>query len=321
MPKIVVTRNLPGSGIALLQKQSGFKVEVNPKDAPLSRAELLAKIAGADAVITELYEKVDAEFLKAAGPQLKIVANYAVGYDNFDLAALKANKVLASNTPGVLSDAVAEHTVTLIFAIAKRLCEADRYARAGKYKGWAPELLLGTELKGKLLGVIGLGRIGSGVVERCKAMGMKIAYHDVKRNPEFEKQFGAKFMERSSLLIQSDFVSIHVPLLPSTRHLIGQKQLAAMKPTAYLINTSRGPIIDELALAEALEKKIIRGAALDVFEFEPEITPALRKLDNIILTPHIASATLEARSEMSLLAAKNVIAALKGEPLLSEVKS
>jgi len=219
-----------------------------------------------------------------------------------------------TNTPGVLTETVAEHTFALIMAIARRITEADRFARAGKFTAWGPELLLGTDLSGKTLGIVGLGRIGSRVAYHAvKGFDMNVLYYDVQRNLDFEKEFGATYVSSvDELLPRCDFVSIHVPLLESTRHLINEERLKKMKPTAYLINTSRGPVVDEKALAAALKDGLIKGAALDVFEFEPEITPELKELDNVILTPHIASATIETRSKMAELAATNIIEALEG---------
>ncbi|MEI7741613.1 MAG: D-glycerate dehydrogenase [bacterium] len=321
MDIIFVTRPLPGKAIDELKKLKGFTVKVHPKEALIARKQLLKEAKGAVAVIPELTEKIDAEFLRAAGPQLKVVANYAVGFDNIDLKACKAAGVRVSNAPSQsVSDAVAEHTVTLIFALAKRIVEADKFTRAGKYKGWEPHLLMDIEIQNKVLGIIGLGRIGIGVATRCKAMGMKIVYNDVKPNPDFERELGAIFMDRNNLLKHADAISLHVPLLPQTRHLIGARELKMMKKSAFLVNTSRGPVIDEKALAAALKARTIRGAGLDVFEFEPKITQALMKLDNVILTPHTASATFEARSAMATIAAQNVIAALTGKPMPTEIK-
>lgn len=220
---------------------------------------------------------------------------------------------MAANTPGVLNGAVAEHAIALMFAVAKRIPEADRFTRAGKYKGWEPELLLGTELSGKTLGILGLGRIGAGVAKRAKAMEMKVLYYDVKRNEAFEKELGASFASVEDLLAGSDVVSIHVPLLPSTRRLIDAKKLRMMRKGAILINTSRGPVIDEKALVAALKARRIGGAGLDVYENEPRLAPGLAKLQNAVLTPHTASATVETRDQMSRLAAQAIIDALAGK--------
>lgn len=317
--KIFVTRKFPGEGLELLKKHPHFHVEIFEKDRHITRSELLKRVKGSHGIITMLTDKVDKAFVNAAGSNLKIIANYAVGYDNFDLAELKKRNIAATNTPAILTGAVAEHTVALMFALAKRIVQSDTFVRKGKYKGWEPELLLGTELSGKSVGIIGLGKIGLGVAERCKAMGMKLFYTDTAPNQAFEIHYNATFMPKEELLRNSDFITLHVPLLPQTRHLIGAKELKIMKQTAFLINTARGPVVDERALISALEKKQIQGAALDVFEFEPKISLKLRKLQNVILTPHTASATVDTRSAMGRLAAENIIAGLTGAPLVSPI--
>ena len=294
----------------------GYEVVINlgAKDRPATKDEVMTGIKGADALLSVLTEKIDAEIMDMGLPTLKIIANYAVGFDNVDLVATKDRNLMVTNTPGVLTNTVAEHTFALMLSISHRIAEADRFSRAGKYTAWGPQLLLGTDLSGKTLGVVGLGRIGSRVAYHgAKGFDMKIIYTDPKPNPDFEKEFGATYVATvDELLPQCDFVSIHVPLLDSTHHLINETRLKMMKKSAYLINTSRGPIIDEKALATALSEGWIRGAAIDVFEFEPEITPELKNLENIILTPHIASATEETRDKMSELAATNIIEALEG---------
>lgn len=296
-------------------QEKGYEVVVSAKDGVLTRAELLTALGAAEyeAVLCLLTDKIDGEVM-AAAPRAKIFANYAVGYDNIDLAAARARGLLISNTPGVLTTAVAEHAFALIITVAKRVVEADQFTRAGKYTGWAPELLLGVELAGKTLGVLGLGRIGSRVAEIAKAFGMAVAYYDVNRNAEFEGETGATFYASvDELLPAVDFVSVHVPLLESTHHLINAERLAKMRSGAILVNTSRGPVVDEAALVAALKNKTIRGAGLDVFEHEPELASGLADLPNVVLTPHTASATEEARQAMSLLAAQNIIAALEGQ--------
>ncbi|HEY4495281.1 MAG TPA: D-glycerate dehydrogenase [Candidatus Paceibacterota bacterium] len=311
--KIYITRMVPDAGIKIL-KDNGYEVAVNPEDRVLTKEELIAalKDQNYDALFCLLTDKIDGEVMDAFGPQLKIIANMAVGFDNINAADAKKHGIMITNTPGVLTNTVAEHTFTLMLSIAHRISEADKFTRAGKYIGWAPMLMLGSDLSGKTLGVVGLGRIGSRVAHHgVKGFEMKVLYYDVNRNEEFEKEFGAVFVSLDDLLKQSDFVSIHVPLLPATRHLINAEKLKLMKPTSYLVNTSRGPVIDEAALAKALADKTIKGAALDVFEFEPAINPDLIKLDNVILTPHIASATEETRSKMSALAATNIVEALE----------
>jgi glyoxylate reductase len=252
--------------------------------------------------------------MDAGLPALKVIANYAAGFDNIDIEAAKQRNIMVTNTPGVLSETVAEHTFALMMAIAHRIPEADRFVRAGKFTAWGPELFLGTDLCHKTLGIIGLGRIGSRcALHAAKGFGMKILYTDPQPNQDFEKEFGAVYVEKiDELLPQCDFVSIHVPLTDSTRHLINEERLKKMQPYAYLINTSRGAVVDEKALVQALKDGVIKGAALDVFEFEPEISPELKELDNVVLTPHIASGTLETRSKMAELAATNIIEVLEG---------
>ncbi|MBI2587734.1 D-glycerate dehydrogenase [Candidatus Azambacteria bacterium] len=311
--KVFITRPIPEAGLKLLQDK-GYDVEVSLQDNVLDRAVLLEKVKGADAVLTMLNDTVDTEFFEAAGPQLKIVANLAVGYDNFDVAEAKKRSVYVTNTPEVLTETVAEHTFTVLLAISHRVAEGDQFMRAGTYKGWGPLMMLGNDVSRKTLGILGLGRIGARVAYHAvKGFDMQVIYYDVKRNEEFEKEYGAVYVSTvEEVLEHADFVSIHVPLLPETRHLINAERLRKMKPTAYLINTSRGPVIDEAALVEALKNHVIRGAALDVYENEPEMAPGLAELENVILTPHIASATEETRNAMAALAAKNIIEALEG---------
>ncbi len=313
--KIFITRPIPQVGAQKL-KDKGYEVIVNEaaQDRPATPEELIQGAKGADAILSVLTDKITVEVMDAGSPMLKIIANFAVGFDNVDIAAAKQRNVMVTNTPGVLTNTVAEHTFALLIAIARRVSEADRFSRAGKFHAWGPNMLLGADLTGKTLGIIGLGRIGSRVAYHAtRGFDMKVLYNDVKPNPDFEKELGAIFVANiDELLPQCDFISLHVPLLDSTRHLINEERLKKMKPSAYLINTSRGPIVDEKALAAALKAEKIRGAALDVFEFEPDITSELKELDNIILTPHIASGTLETRSKMAELAANNIIEALEG---------
>ena len=316
--KVFITRKIPEIGIKLLKKN--FIVKVYPKNKPITRKELFKSVKWCDGLLCLLTDKIDKQILDK-NPNLKIVANYAVGFNNIDVNYAKERKIPVSNTPGkLISKAVAEHTISLMFAITKRIVEADRFTRGGRYRGWSPTLMIDLELSGKTLGVVGLGRIGSEVVQRAaRGMGMKVLYHDVIRNKKFEKKYKAKYVPLNTLLKKSDAVTLHVPLLKSTHHLIGSKELRMMKKTAYLINTSRGPVIDEKELVKALKKKQIAGAALDVLEFEPKLSPGLAQLNNVILTPHIASATIEAREEMAILAANNIIAALKGKKIPNKV--
>ncbi len=312
MHKIFVTRQIPDKGIKIL-KDKGWEVVVGP-EGKIAREELLEKIKGVEAILSVLTEKIDGEVMEAAGQQLKIVANYAVGYDNIDVAEAKKKNIMVSNTPGVLTEAVAEHTIALLFAIAERIVEADRYTRAGKYQAWGPKLLLGADIKGKTLGIVGLGRIGTAVAQRMQdGFGVKIVYYDIHRNQELEKKFNIEYRQLDDLLKEADFVSLHTALTQETRHLINAERFKTMKPTAYLINTARGPIIDEKALVEVLKNREIAGAALDVYENEPALTPGLAELENVVLTPHIASATGETRDKMAEMAANNIIAALEGQ--------
>ncbi|MBU4030621.1 D-glycerate dehydrogenase [Patescibacteria group bacterium] len=312
MTKIFVTRQIPEVGINLLEEK-GWDVSVGPEGS-ISREDLLEGVKGVDAILSVLTEKIDGEVMDAAGSQLKIVANYAVGYNNIDVAEAKKRGVVVTNTPGVLTDTVADHAVGLILAVAQRIAEGDKYTREGKYKAWGPKLFLGGDIKGKTLGIVGLGRIGFAVAERLmKGFEMKVIYYDIKRNEELEKEHNIEYREINDLLKEADFVSLHTALTDETKHLINAERLELMKPTAYLVNTSRGPIIDEKALVEVLKNKGIAGAALDVFENEPELSPGLIELDNAILTPHIASATIGTRNKMSEMAAQNIIASLEGQ--------
>jgi len=319
MPKIFVTRQILESGINLL-KGKDYEVEISDFDGVLPREQLLGKIKGADAVLALLTDKINAEFFDAAGPQLKIVANYAVGYDNIDLPEAKKRGIIVTNTPDVLTESVAEHAIALMFALAHRIVESDQFMRDGKYAGWAPMLFLGNDMAGKTMGLVGLGRIGSTVAKRLKqGFDMKIMYFDVHRNEDLEKEYGLVYADLETVLRKADFVSIHVPLLPATRHLIGEAQLKMMKKGAYLINTSRGPIVDEKALVEVLKNGVIRGAGLDVYEEEPKMAPGLAELDNVVITPHTASATEETRGAMSELAAKNIIEVLEGRGAITPI--
>lgn len=314
-------------------KNKGYEVVISPEDRVLTKEELIAdlKSQNYDAVLCLLTDKVDAEVLDAAGKQCKIFANYAMGFDNIDVKAAAERGILVSNTPGVLTETVAEHAFALLLALARRIPESDRFTRAGKYVGWAPTLFLGTDVSGKTLGIVGLGRIGSRVAHHAvRGFGMKVIYYDTKRNLEFEQEFsaqggkecGAEFRENvDDVFREADFISLHVPMLPETRHLVDARRLALMKKTACLINTSRGPVVDEAALVEALKAGAIRGAALDVDENEPKLAPGLAEQENVILTPHTASATEETRQKMGEMAAENIIAALEGRTPPNMVKT
>ncbi|MBI5793835.1 D-glycerate dehydrogenase [Candidatus Uhrbacteria bacterium] len=321
MYNVFVTRKIPDEGIRLLKASKHVRLTVFPKNRVITRKELLRGVKGANIILSILTEKIDKAVMEYSGPSLKMIANYAVGFDNIDLAEAKKRGITVTNAAcPQISETVAEHTIALMFALAHRVVESDHFTRSGQYKGWEPELLLGTDLMGKTLGLIGTGNIGTMVARRlASGFGMKILYTDVKRNADFEKSFGAKFRSKEQLLRESDFVSLHVPLLPTTHHLMNDAAFALMKPTAFLINTARGPIVDSAALVRALRSKHIAGAALDVFEGEPAF--ARRKNDaqylqhawNVILTPHTASATVETRQAMSRTAAQNILAFLNGK--------
>lgn len=315
MALVYVTRHIPDIGINLL-RAAGHTVDVSEKEGVLSKGELLSalKVKPYDAVACLLTDTIDAEVFDAV-PSAKIFANYAVGFNNVDVAVANERGVTITNTPGVLTNSVAEFALALILAITKRVPESERFLRAGRYEGWGPELLLGIDLRGKTLGIVGAGRIGYEVARRAhNGFDMNIVYYDVKQLPELEKDLGATYYKTvEEVLRVADVVSIHVPLLPETTHLMNAERIAMMKPGAYLINTSRGPVIDEVALVDALTRGVIRGAGLDVFENEPKLAPGLANLENVVITPHTASATDETRSEMSEIVATNIIAFLQGE--------
>jgi glyoxylate reductase len=310
-PKILSTRPLFPEAREILDRH--FEVDYGKPGERMSRAELLKRVADKEGLIGMLNEKVDEELLTAA-PKLRIVATVSVGFDNIDLAACTKHKVVATNTPGVLDDTTADFAWTLLMAIARRLIEGDEWMRSGTWPGWDLDQLLGGDVWGKTLGVIGFGRIGRGVARRSQGFQMRVLYSDAVRAPaDVEKELHAEFVDRDRLFRESDFISLHVPLLPDTRHLICKENLDKMKPTAYLINTSRGPVVDEAALAEALERKKIAGAALDVYEAEPKANPALLKRKDVILTPHIASASVETRTKMTVMTANNLVAFFEGK--------
>lgn len=305
---------IPENGIQML-RDAGHEVDINPDDRVLSKEELITALKAKpyDAVLCLLTDPIDAEVLDAA-PNAKIFSNYAVGFNNINLEEAKKRNVMITNTPGVLTHTVAEHAVGLMLSLTSRIAEGDRFMRAGKYHGWAPMMLLGTDLKGKTFGLLGAGRIGYDAAVIVKnGLGMNVIYYDIKQNPEIET-LGATFRASvEEVLKEADVVSVHVPLLDSTRHLINAERLALMKKTAYIVNTSRGPVIDEAALVDALKSGTIAGAGLDVYENEPQMAPGLAECENAVITPHIASATNETRGEMARLAAQAVLDALAGK--------
>jgi glyoxylate reductase len=315
--KVLVTREIPEAGLYLLED---FAVSVL-FERPPERGELLEAIRGMDGVISTATEKIDGEVLDAAGDDLKVVANMAVGYDNIDVRAARERGVVVTNTPGVLDETTADVAFMLMLAAARRLGEGERLLRAGKWEWWGPKQLRGLDVWGKKLGILGLGRIGQAVARRAKGFGMEILYHNRSRNGSAEKELGARYLELRELLSESDFISIHTPLTDETRHLIGAEELESMKPGAVLVNSSRGPVVDEGALADALENGRIFAAGLDVYEEEPKVHPKLLELENVVLAPHIGSASIETRDKMATLAAENLRAVLRGEQPMTPVEA
>jgi lactate dehydrogenase-like 2-hydroxyacid dehydrogenase len=310
-PSVYVTRMIPEACIDRLREH--FDVDVNPDDRALSYDELKRHVHGRDAIVSLLTDMIDGGLLDAAGPQCKIIANYAVGFNNFDLQAATARKVILTNTPGVLDDATATLTFTLLLATARRIVEADAYLRTGAWRGWGPMQFVGLDVDRRTLGIAGLGRIGKNVARKAAGFDMKIIYSDMNRDLAFEAEHNATYVDKATLLKDSDFLTLHVPLLPATKHYIGAAELKQMKKTAVLINAARGPVVDEKALVEALRAKTIWGAGLDVFEDEPALAPGLAELDNVVIVPHIASATEETRFKMGEIAVNNVIKVLTGQ--------
>lgn len=308
-PKVLVTRRLPDEPMRLLAES--FALSLNPHDRAMTRRELLDAVPGQDGLLPMLSDRIDGELLDAAGVGLRIVANYAVGYNNIDVEACTRRKVAVSNTPDVLTDATADLAMALLLAVARRVVEGDNLVRADKFPSWGPTFFLGADLNQRTLGILGMGRIGQAMARRALGFGLQILYHNRKPlDPQTEAALQARYVDLPTLLAESDFISIHVPLTPETRHLIGPDELAAMKPSAFLINTARGDVVDEAALAQALKQKQIAGAGLDVYEDEPQVHPELPKLTNTVLAPHIGSATLYTRTQMGLKAAQNLIAPL-----------
>lgn len=315
MTRIFVTRAVPQSALDMLADAFGAEsVHVFPEDRVIRRNELLDGVRGADALFAILTETIDAEVMDAAGPQLRIIANYAVGYNNVDVQAATARRIPVTNTPGVLTETTADLTWALILGASRRVGEGERYLRAGKWTSWAPKLLLGHDVHGKVLGIFGLGSIGQAVARRASGFDMTVLYHSrTRRSADFERELGVKYATKEDLLTKSDIVTVHCPLSDETRHAFGEAEFRAMKPTAIFVNTTRGPVVDETALVRALREGWIAGAGLDVYENEPIVHPSLLECENALLLPHLGSATLETRSKMAEIAARNIIARLRGE--------
>lgn len=311
-PKVYVTREIPERGLNLIKKH--FETEVWTEYAPPPKKTIIQKVRDIDALVSLLSDPIDAEVFDAA-PKLKIVAQLAVGFDNIDVKEATKRGIYVTNTPGVLTETTADFAWALLMAVARRVVEADKYVRSGQWKvGWHPSMLLGRDIYGATLGIVGIGRIGEAVARRAKGFGMKILYYDVVRRQDLETQLGIEYVDLDTLLQKSDFVSIHVPLMKETYHLIDERRLKLMKKTAYLINNSRGPVVDEKALYKALKEGTIAGAGLDVFEQEPlPMDSPLLKLENVVLAPHISSASYETRSRMAEMVAQNLIAFFEGK--------
>jgi glyoxylate reductase len=307
--KVLITREIPEAGLNVLD---AFDVTVL-HERPPGRDELLEAVGGASGVLSTATETMDGEAMDAAGEALRVVANMAVGYDNVDVAAATERGVVVTNTPGVLDETTADVAFMLLLAAARRLGEGERLLRAGEWEWWGPKQLMGPDVWGKKLGIVGFGRIGQSVARRAKGFGMDVLYHNRSRREEAERELGARYLDLDELLETADFVSVHTPLTKATNHLIGEPELRRMKPEAVLVNTSRGPVVDEAALAEALADGRIFAAGLDVYEDEPEVHPGLLELENVVLAPHIGSASVETRDRMAVLAAENLAAVLRGE--------
>ncbi len=311
-PKVYVTRRIPEEGLAIVREAADVTIW-DRVDVPPPREVLLREVTGIDGLLSLLTDRIDGELMDAA-PRLKVVSNYAVGYDNIDVPAATRHGIVVGHTPEVLTETVADFALCLMLAAARRLVDADAYTRAGKWSTWEPFLLAGQDFFGATLGLIGLGRIGSAVARRAKGFQMRILYHDIYRRQDLEQSLGIEYREFDDVLRSADFISVHVPLSEQTRHLIGRDQFKLMRKTAVFVNTSRGPIVDQQALAEALASHQIYAAGIDVFEREPvSRDDPLLKLDNVVVVPHIASASIPTRTKMAVIAAQNLIAVLQGK--------
>jgi len=310
-PRVLITRVLPEPALEVVRQ--ACEVQLDPLDQPLTPAALRQAVIGKQGVLCLVTDRLDAQVLDAA-TELKVVSNVAVGYDNIDVAAATQRGILVTNTPGVVTESTADLTWSLLCSLARRIAEGDRYIRAGKWRDWTLLLMAGSDIHGKTLGLCGMGRIGQAVARRAKGFNMRILYHNRQRlDTILESELNATWVEKRTLLQQADFVSLHVPLSAVTTHFIGVEELRLMRPTAYLINAARGPVVDEAALIQALQQGWIAGAALDVFEHEPHVPQALQELENVVLVPHIGSASVATRTRMAVMAAENLVAVLRDE--------
>lgn len=308
--KVFISGKIPDIAVEMLSQD--FEVTMHNDLRLLSKEEIIAGLAGKDALLPLLSDSVDADVIRS-NPALKVIANFGAGYNNIDVSEATARGIPVTNTPAVSTDATADLTIGLMLAIARRIVEGDKTTRSGKFTGWAPLFHLGVEVSGKTLGIIGMGNIGKAVAKRARAFNMPIIYHSrTRQSAQVEAELGLQYRSLEEVISQADFLSFHLSYHPSLRHMIGSEQLKRMKKTAFLINAARGPVIDEAALAEALKNKVIAGAALDVYEFEPKVTAELLPLDNVILCPHLGNATVETRDAMAKIAAENIIAVLQG---------
>lgn len=309
--KVFVTRRIPQAGLDILDKEC--EVKVNPYDRVLKREELLQGVKGIDGLLALLTDTIDEKVMDQS-KNLRIISDYAVGYNNIDVEAATKRRIMVTNTPGVLTDTTADLTWALLMGVARRIVESDRFTREERFKDWSPMLFLGTDIHHATLGIVGLGSIGQAVARRAEGFQMKILYYDVVRvSQDIERELGADFVSLDELLRESDFVTLHAPLLSQTHHLISEEKLKLMKKTSFLINAARGPLVDEKALVRALKEGWIAGAALDVYENEPDLTPGLSSLKNVVIVPHIGSASVATRTKMAIMAARNLLAGLKGD--------
>ncbi len=315
--KVFITRRIPEDGIGILRRE-GFEVDIFPHDRIPTKEEIINGVKDADALISLLTDKIDSEVMDSA-PKLKVIGNYAVGYNNIDVEYAKKKGIVVVNTPGVLTDATADLAFALILSAARRVVEGDKFVREGRFRGWAPLLLLGKDVWGATLGIIGAGRIGQAVGRRAKGFSMKILYYDSERKPEFEREVDAQFVSLEKLLRESDIITLHVPLTPETHHLLSEREFKLMKDGVIVVNTSRGEVIDERALISALKSGKVFAAGLDVFENEPSVNPELLKLSNVVLTPHIGSATERTRRKMAEMVCSDVARVLRGEEPVNRV--